>query len=221
MRLLPQSLFGRLVLVLLGGLILAQLATGYINLAERGELLYQAGGMRLAERIADIGKLLDSLPSAERRRVVAVFNAPPLTIAGPAPMAAARSRRKPICGFPCSGPCCAMRSATRCDQDDPARGRTGKPAAARPVRPARHAHDAASDGRIRHARFSPMGAFFTVQIALRDDTWVSFDTMLSPQANAIPLRVATLLLIAGHVIVLYAGRRALGDRTAVRACERR
>ena len=36
MRLLPQSLFGRLVLVLLAGLLLAQLATGYINLAERG-----------------------------------------------------------------------------------------------------------------------------------------------------------------------------------------
>jgi hypothetical protein len=79
-RLLPQSLFGRLVLVLLGGLALAQLVTAYINLSERGQLLYQAGGMRIAERIADISKLLDSLPRAERRRVVAVFNAPPLTI---------------------------------------------------------------------------------------------------------------------------------------------
>ena len=31
-------------------------------------------------QIADIVKLLDSLPAAERRRVVAVFNAPPLAI---------------------------------------------------------------------------------------------------------------------------------------------
>ena len=76
MRLAPRSLFGRLVLILLGGLILAQLATAYINLAERDQLLYRAGGMRLAQQISDIVKLLDSLPAAERRKVVAVFNAP-------------------------------------------------------------------------------------------------------------------------------------------------
>ena len=40
MRLAPRSLFGRLVLILLGGLLLVQLATAYINLAERGQLLY-------------------------------------------------------------------------------------------------------------------------------------------------------------------------------------
>ena len=80
MRLLPQSLFGRLVLVLLAGLVLAQLATTYINLSERDQILYRAGGMQLAQRIADVGKLLDSLPPAERRRIVAVFNAPPLSI---------------------------------------------------------------------------------------------------------------------------------------------
>ena len=80
MRLAPRSLFGRLVLILLGGLILAQLATAYINLTERDQLLYRAGGMHLAQQIADIVKLLDSLPAAERRRVVAVFNAPPLAV---------------------------------------------------------------------------------------------------------------------------------------------
>ena len=59
MRLLPRSLFGRLVLILLGGLIFAQLATAYINLTERDQLLYRVGGMRLAQRIADIARLLD------------------------------------------------------------------------------------------------------------------------------------------------------------------
>ena len=91
MRWLPQSLFGRLVLVLLGGLLLAQLATAYINLTERNQLLYRAGGVRLAERIADIGKLLDSLPLAERRKVVTVFNSAPLAISLDQPRLAANS----------------------------------------------------------------------------------------------------------------------------------
>jgi len=80
MRLLPRGLFGRLVLILLCGLILAQLVTAYLNVAERDQLLYRAGGMQLAQRIADISKLLDSVTPAERRRIVAVFNAPPLAI---------------------------------------------------------------------------------------------------------------------------------------------
>ena len=51
--------------------------------------------------------------------------------------------------------------------------------------------------------FSPDGAFFTVQIALRDGTWVTFDTVLSRQAAAIPLRVAlTLLILLVTVVVL-------------------
>ncbi|MGA8006812.1 MAG: two-component sensor histidine kinase, partial [Burkholderiales bacterium] len=79
-RFLPRSLFGRLVLVLLGGLVVAQLAAAYINLAERDRLLYRAGGMQLAQRIADIAKLLDSVAPQERRRIAAVFNAPPLVV---------------------------------------------------------------------------------------------------------------------------------------------
>jgi hypothetical protein len=79
-KLLPKSVFGRLVLVLLGGLLAAQIATIYINLSERDQLLYRSGGMRLAQQISDIVKLLDSLPAADRRRVAALFSAPPLTV---------------------------------------------------------------------------------------------------------------------------------------------
>jgi signal transduction histidine kinase len=80
MRLLPRSLLGRLVLVLLGGLVLAQLVSFAIHMHERGELLAQASGMRSAQRIADIVKLLDTLTPAERRRIVQVFSAPPVAI---------------------------------------------------------------------------------------------------------------------------------------------
>jgi len=204
-RLLPQSLFGRLVLVLLGGLILAQLATGYINLAERGQLLYQSGGLRLAQRIADIAKLLDSLPPAERRRVVAAFNAPPLTISldrppmptDPEPLDAdlRRSMLRSVLDNALGGQM-AVR-VTRLEgapEDFRPRGRFGRSDMS--MMPHRMGERGMAD-------FSPDGAFFTVQVALRDGTWVTFDTFLSPQAAAIPLRVAlTLLILLGTVVVL-------------------
>ncbi len=80
MRLLPRSLFSRLVLVLLTGLVIAQLLSLAIHLHERGELLSQASGMQAAQRVADIVKLLDSLAPTERRRIVQVLSAPPVII---------------------------------------------------------------------------------------------------------------------------------------------
>ncbi len=80
MHLVPRSLFSRLVLVLLGVLLTAQLISFAIHMVERGEALSQASGMQAAQRIADIVRLLDPLDAAERRRIVSVFSAPPLTI---------------------------------------------------------------------------------------------------------------------------------------------
>ena len=42
MRILPKSLFGRLVLVLLAGLIIAQFFSAYFLLHDREQTLYQA-----------------------------------------------------------------------------------------------------------------------------------------------------------------------------------
>ena len=80
MRLLPRSLFGRLMLVLSAGLILAQLLSAAINLVERDSLLVRASGMQPAQRIADIVTLLDSLTPAERARIVGILNVPPLVV---------------------------------------------------------------------------------------------------------------------------------------------
>ncbi len=80
MRLLPRSLFGRLLLVLSAGLIVAQLLSATINLAERDRVLVRASGMQPAQRIADIVALLDSLNSAERDRIVGILSAPPMIV---------------------------------------------------------------------------------------------------------------------------------------------
>jgi signal transduction histidine kinase len=80
MSLLPRSLFSRLVLVLLVGLLVAQLASFAVHMHERGELIAQASGMQAAQRIADIVRLLDPMTPEERRKVVRVLSTPPLAV---------------------------------------------------------------------------------------------------------------------------------------------
>lgn len=80
MRLLPRSIFGRMVLVLLGGLVAAQLVSFAIHSEERGELMLQSSGMRSAQRIADVVRLLDSIAPAEREKIVAVVDSPALRV---------------------------------------------------------------------------------------------------------------------------------------------
>ena len=198
MRLLPQSLFGRLVLVLLGGLVLAQLATAYINLTERSQLLYRAGGVRLAERIADIGKLLDSMPLAERRKVVTVFNSAPLAISLDQPLLAAGSEPQQT-DMRLSMFTSVLRYALGPDMPAAIIRREGAPQSLQPNRPF-----AAPGMRMPSMMERTMDrAFFTVQITLRDGSWVTFDTLLSPQDTSIPARVAlTLLILLGSVVVL-------------------
>lgn len=197
MRLLPGSLFGRLVLVLLAGLALAQLATAYLNLTERDQLLYRAGGMRLAQQISDIVRLLDSLPPGERRRVAAVFDAPPLAVSlDRAPLApGAESAQSDFQHT-------MFASVLRYALGESAKVVIARPPGAPSVPPPM--------GMMQHRKWGPGGAgafaggaFFVVQIALRDGTWVTFDSHVSPQEAAVPWRVAlTLAVLLGTVIVL-------------------
>jgi signal transduction histidine kinase len=89
-RLLPKTLFARMVLVLLAGLVVAQFLSLAVHWRERGEFMMRTAGYYSAGRVAEIVKLLDATPAAERARVAGVLNAPPLRIAlgapsGPAP----------------------------------------------------------------------------------------------------------------------------------------
>ncbi|HRD64624.1 MAG TPA: ATP-binding protein [Candidatus Competibacter sp.] len=80
MRLLPQSLFGRLLLFLTAGLVIAQLLSATILLQDRDQALYHAIGGHVAQRIAAIVDLLDTLDEGERRRLVTALDLPPTRI---------------------------------------------------------------------------------------------------------------------------------------------
>lgn len=92
MRMVPRSLFGRLVGVLLTVLVIAQMVTFAIHSQERGELLLRASGAESAQRIADIVRLLQSSDAAGRLQIARLFAQPPLSVSlDRAPMAEARS----------------------------------------------------------------------------------------------------------------------------------
>ena len=80
MRLAPRSLFARMVLVLLAGLVVAQFLSFAIHWRERGEFITRSMGMRSAQRIGDIVRLLDTIAPAERGQIVSVLSSPPLRI---------------------------------------------------------------------------------------------------------------------------------------------
>ena len=79
-RLLPRSLFARMVLILLGGLVVAQLLSFAVHWRERGEYITRSLGVRSAQRIGDIVKLLDTIAPDERGQIVSVLSSPPLRI---------------------------------------------------------------------------------------------------------------------------------------------
>lgn len=73
-RLLPQSLFGRLVLVLVVGLLLAQALSAAFNLRERAQAIERVSGLRWAQRAADAIHILDTLSPEQRPRVAAILS---------------------------------------------------------------------------------------------------------------------------------------------------
>lgn len=202
--LLPRSLFGRLVVVLLGGLIVAQLAAAYINLAERDRLLYRAGGMQLAQRIADIARLLDSVAPPERRRIAAVFNAPPLAVSLDRPPLARDGRGDAQSSVFAS----VLRYAL--GEEMPVRlmrrpGGFAPPPGQPMMGPSMMGPSMMGQPMAGHVMpgMAPGGASYLVQVTLRDGTLVTFDSYLSPQEGSIPLRLGlSLLVLLGTVIAL-------------------
>lgn len=208
----PQSLFGRLVGVLIVGLVVAQGLSAWINWAERDRVLVRAAGMQPAQRVADIVRLLDPLDGAERQRIVRILNAPPWVVTLERPPLSADAPKAP-------GAHGAMYGAMlRAVLDD-----------GRPLRvsvrtePGAAVADAAGGGRFDaddamprpgHHRgmmgrqammFPPGGTVLVTQVQLRGGDWVSFDTHFPRESTSLPSRLLlTLAALLAVVLVLSA-----------------
>lgn len=207
MRLLPRSVFARLVLVLLSGLIVAQVLSLAIQLHERGLLLSQASGLQSAQRIADIVKVLDPLAPDARRKMVAILSAPPLVISLDGAGAAPTVQSESAAGGAHAGMFEAMLrrflgsdwsvavTATDSAPWEPAgrmRGFKG---------PAMHG-DWMPPGAGMHY-FSQPGVSFVARVRLRDGTVAVFDSRQPPASLSWPYRaLASVAILLAAVIIL-------------------
>lgn len=80
---LPRTLFGRLVLLMAAGLLLAQLLGAALHLSELRRTVGRTVSQELAQRITAVYHAIDSQTGAERERLARLLSTPaPATDAG-------------------------------------------------------------------------------------------------------------------------------------------
>lgn len=210
-RWLPQSLFGRLALILFGGLLVAQLLSAVINFAERDRMILRASGMHSAQRIADIVKLLDSLAPAERQRIAGVLSVPLLVVtlsSNPQPRREGETE-------PDSAQALMFSAVLRAALGNEREVRlTHGEGATMPWRPGyfRERRAAREDGRPlppELQRLPPGGLIFQIQVRLLDGDWVRFNAHIPQEAASLPWRLLlnlVVLLVAVSLLSLLAVR---------------
>lgn len=207
MRLLPRSLFSRLVLVLLGGLAVAQLLSFAIHMHERGELLLQASGVQSAQRVADIVKLLESSDPAGRQRIAKVLSAPPLRVSLDQPLmasdpaAAPQSARAALFGAMIRrllGDEWPIETVIAEETPGPSFSMHGPGVAA--GGPMRGRFTAPFDGGGMHGP-AQAGLSFVSQVRLHDGTLVTFDARPPQQAAGWPYRMLLSLAVLLAAVV--------------------
>ncbi|MBF0220440.1 MAG: HAMP domain-containing protein [Gammaproteobacteria bacterium] len=76
MSLLPRTLFGRLVLLMAGGLVLAQLLGAALHLSERQRTIGTTVGHELAQRVAAVHRAIDSQNGSARQELAERLSTP-------------------------------------------------------------------------------------------------------------------------------------------------
>jgi signal transduction histidine kinase len=72
-RLLPKSLFGQTLLILLAGLLISHAIGSWIYTADREQAVRAVGGFATAQRIANLTRLIQEAPREARPRIVAAL----------------------------------------------------------------------------------------------------------------------------------------------------
>ncbi|MDA8110759.1 MAG: ATP-binding protein [Betaproteobacteria bacterium] len=202
MRLLPASLFGRLVLVLVGGLVLAVAIGAATYLRERGALLEQAGAIGVARRIADAIRVLDAQSPAARERTAESLGSATLGVSlEAAPSEPARG----AAGGPYARQVAGLVEAYLGEHREI---RVAQGFAMPPMRMAPGMAPPMPMAGMPHAM---MARPLAVQVRLRDGTWARFSYAIPPPRVAWPFALigeTLALVLAVIVLSIVAVRRA-------------
>lgn len=213
-RLLPSTLFGRLVVILLGGLLVAQGVGAWILLRDRASALYESGGRFAIQRIASIVHVLDTLSTDQRRVILPAVNTTGLRVAfTPPPQRESPSNAE----HPAAIRLRAALQRALGDERHLLVAVTARPAlrppppGAPPPRPwMRHMPP-------EHMRFLGLAPFphptFLVQAQLRDGAWVSIAHRLPEETFAWPTK---LLLTLGVLLISVVALSLVAVRVVTR-----
>jgi len=75
LRSLTGSLFARMVMILLAGLLAAQLASLWLQWGERASVVSQARGLNFADRVVEVIRVLEAEPTTRREAALAALRA--------------------------------------------------------------------------------------------------------------------------------------------------
>ena len=203
-RLLPKSLFGQTLLILLGGLILSHAVGSWIYTMDREQAVRAVGGFAAAQRIANLTRLVQETPPERRERMVAALSdqsfrvsvsaQPPATTSGdddaPVRLAITNFLVDRLSLAPTRQP-----RVSAAGSDGPAFGGW---------------HPMMGRGPMMHG-FGPFGSFRDLQVAvpLPDGQWLSFATAL-PRSG--PSFSRQFLLSMGIMAVIIVGVSILAVR---------
>jgi signal transduction histidine kinase len=192
-RLLPKSLFGRVVAVLVGGLALVLSIGVAVHVRERSDLLEQAGAVGMARRIADAVRVLDAQSPAGRASTAESLATANLQVTlGPTPSAPEAAGRAPH-----AARIEALLNAYLGDRREIRVGGLGMPAMRMGGAPMRRA--------------MPGIGPTSVEVRLRDGSWASFSFLAPPLRVAWPVHLlveAVALMLLVVVVSVVAVRRA-------------
>ncbi len=214
MHVLPKSLFGRLVLLLLTGLIMAQLLSASILLRDRGQVLYESIREHMIARTVEVVRLLDSLPSSDRQRLVPLLANPELHITlskEPVPIPqhtqdaipiSAMVRQQLLKRLPPNTEVRVAIEGSVMEQQMPPMHRRHMMGGGPMSGPWAYMHGL-------HA----MARFFHIQVQLKDGTWIGFERGVSEQRFDWPVR---LLIVLGVLLISVILLSLIGVRSIIR-----
>jgi len=230
-KLIPASLFGRLILIFFTGLCIILAISIALNHEEREQLLLRVGRQETASRIADTVALLDSLNRTEREKIIPTLTMPAQQIRlrqsqvtfldTPAPNAQAMyllTGLQEAIGneYPILVRFRPPQSHDNIDIPPECRqiermGRTGNPGRMGGMRRGRHHMDRlpelppACDPLPIYNYDTNIATAFFIQIQLNDGQWVTFDTLIfkdEPFASS-RMMFTLLFILLGVLLLLY------------------
>jgi signal transduction histidine kinase len=198
MRLLPRSLFGQIVLALVVGIVVAQLAGAWLLLDDRSRFGDRLRREYAAQRIAGIITVLDAAPAEERPRLVRALSVPPTRLTLDEAWQASGAELGPEASV------FLQRVARELERPLPLQVLSFRHVPRPERRPGRDLER--MERMERHARHDgPLLLLAVTQARLQDGAVVTFRHALPQPPSDWPLRLLGLLALLAVVVALLSG----------------